>query len=90
MFNAVKGGNCTRECLEGVSLPTCPAAAAPDLAPAPAPGFDLYGAPAPVAAVSSNRLAQLSTLSASTAQVMKVLLPGLPDAIQSCKHSLTP
>lgn len=68
VFDAVKGGNCTRECLQGVSLPTCSAAAAPDLAPAPAPSFSLYGAPAPLPA-TDDRIAQLSTLSASSSEV---------------------
>ncbi|KAK9909309.1 hypothetical protein WJX75_000310 [Coccomyxa subellipsoidea] len=67
VFDAVKGGNCTRECLQGVSLPTCSAAAVPDLAPAPAPSFSLYGAPAPLPA-TADRIAQLSTRSASSSE----------------------
>lgn len=71
MFDAVKGETCTRECLEGVSLPTCPAAGpvvSPDLAPVEAPALgptiSLYGAPAPASLTSKSiaySQAQVST-----------------------------
>ncbi|CAL8467725.1 g7263 [Coccomyxa elongata] len=82
VFDAVKGETCTRECLEGVSLPTCPAAGlvvSPDLAPVEAPALgptiSLYGVPAPASLTSKSIAYSQAQVSTTHAQAGPDLTP---------------
>ena len=91
VFDAVKRGTCTRECLEGVSLPTCLAAGpvvSPDLAPveAPAlgPAFSLFGTPAP-ASITSKSIAYSQAQVPITPHMGQ---PGTPVACTQCNSTV--